>query len=566
MDNKKEKRNEYIELLGEPDNNVRLIFSGHEHHQATRRIDEEFVNLPINFPREALIQAGNSWRYFKGMTAPPGNWNERTFDDSSWDSGATGIGYGDDDLATELNDMEDSYVSVYTRKSFTISSLSEVQQVDLRLTYDDGCVIYVNGTEVTRVNMPGGTISETTTASTKVEPSKTIWLPLSLGAFREGNNVLAVSVHNRSTGSSDLTFIPILSLRRNADLVLDGEFREVKTGSCGAPWKEKSFVDYMEGLAAEVIEIPEDWTGEGNDYPYHYAVVDVYKREATFDVYAIPSLPSGSGQGAQIVEDVDRVRVGGSTSYSELVDADADGGTDGVAITAPTGAGEVHVELPEERPTGLALSRPDSTTDTALDLDQATKPDRRFPYGLVGEEVLGILEGQTVTLTLEFPGGIPEDSDYYGIGAGWEALAYDRVDGDTITVAVTDGGPGDRDGDANGAIVHLGALAAPVDRILPGDCNADGFLDVSDAICTLDYLFEGVGVLPCGTGTLRTVGNRVLLDFNGPSREAYPANDENEVDLSDVVAMLNFLFLGGRPHAVGRQCVAIRGCPATCRD
>ena len=44
-----------------------------------------------------------------------------SFNDGSWDSGPTGIGYGDGDDATLLNDMQGSYVSFFARKKFTIN-------------------------------------------------------------------------------------------------------------------------------------------------------------------------------------------------------------------------------------------------------------------------------------------------------------------------------------------------------------------------------------------------------------------------------------------------------------
>ena len=65
-----------------------------------------------------------------------------------------------------------------------------------------------------------------------------------------------------------------------------------------------------------------------------------------------------------------------------------------------------------------------------------------------------------------------------------------------------------------------------------GDCNADGRLNLSDAQCTLDFLFRGVGDLACV--------------------DAADANDDGRLDLSDAVFKLAFLFLGGpAPSAPG---------------
>ncbi len=80
----------------------------------------------------------------------------------------------------------------------------------------------------------------------------------------------------------------------------------------------------------------------------------------------------------------------------------------------------------------------------------------------------------------------------------------------------------------------------------PGDCNQDGRVDLSDGVCLLNYLFLGVAELPCDDE-----GGTMLTDWNGSARS----------DLSDAVALLNYLFTGGPPHALGRACVEIEGCP-----
>ena len=87
-------------------------------------------------------------------------------------------------------------------------------------------------------------------------------------------------------------------------------------------------------------------------------------------------------------------------------------------------------------------------------------------------------------------------------------------------------------------------------RFLPGDCNSDGSLDLSDGVCLLSHLFVGrPAELPCeGAGAAR------MNDYNGDSN----------VDLSDGVGVLIYLFQGGSPHAEGIQCKVVAGCPSAC--
>jgi len=84
----------------------------------------------------------------------PANWAARTgFDDTAWLSGATGIGYGDNDDATVLADMQNNYMTIFCRKSFNIGSVSSVDKLILSIVVDDGFYAYLNGTQVASDNV-----------------------------------------------------------------------------------------------------------------------------------------------------------------------------------------------------------------------------------------------------------------------------------------------------------------------------------------------------------------------------------------------------------------------------
>ncbi len=109
-------------------------------------------------------------------------------------------------------------------------------------------------------------------------------------------------------------------------------------------------------------------------------------------------------------------------------------------------------------------------------------------------------------------------------------------------------------GRANGGFIFRLRLPSPALQ-RPGDCNQDGELDISDAICLLGFLFLGSpAALPCGDGTSGDPANRELLDWNVDAA----------VDLSDAVGALTWLFSGGPPHAIGSECRGIGGCAETC--
>jgi len=167
-----------------------------------------------------VIGVGENWKYFKGTEHPsdPVNaWIEPEFDDSAWLSGPTGIGYGDDDDATILADMQNGYLSVFCRKSFDVTNLSSIDALTLKVAYDDGFIAYLNGNYVDRRNM--GNPDEVFTFEMPAAGSVgelPEWAEISVpkSFLRQGKNVLAIQIHNASAGSTDLSLIPSLVSRK----------------------------------------------------------------------------------------------------------------------------------------------------------------------------------------------------------------------------------------------------------------------------------------------------------------------------------------------------------------
>ncbi len=157
----------------------------------------------------ALVAPGADWRFLRGSEPLPPDWIDPEFDDASWEEGPTGIGYGGGDDVTGLLDMQGSYGAVFCRKEFHIDTLDAVGAIAVRVLYDDGIVVFANGTEVERINVPVGPVSANLLALSAVEPvHATVRIPVDLVV--EGRNVIAVSVHNVAIDSSDLSFDPVV--------------------------------------------------------------------------------------------------------------------------------------------------------------------------------------------------------------------------------------------------------------------------------------------------------------------------------------------------------------------
>ena len=167
-----------------------------------------------------FIAPGETWKFVKG-TQPPSNppnaWKAIDFDDSNWQTGAAGFGYGDNDDATILNDMRNNYVSVYIRKEFSATSLPADEIIRLEIDFDDGFIAYLNDREIARANMPGGTAAYNTTAAGSHEAGspETFELGTAGDLLNAGRNILAIEGHNTSPDSSDFSLIPALSSASN---------------------------------------------------------------------------------------------------------------------------------------------------------------------------------------------------------------------------------------------------------------------------------------------------------------------------------------------------------------
>ncbi|MCC6725792.1 MAG: CotH kinase family protein [Saprospiraceae bacterium] len=161
-----------------------------------------------------LIAAGSTWKYSDATTAPPADWKQPSFNDATWDSGAAQLGYGEADEATTLSygsDPNNKTPSYYFRTDFEVSNASVVSGMTARLKVDDGAVVYLNGNEVGRVNMPvsPSIINFNTFAAVSVTgTAENAWNEITIptSALVSGQNLLAVEVHQYDGVSSDISF------------------------------------------------------------------------------------------------------------------------------------------------------------------------------------------------------------------------------------------------------------------------------------------------------------------------------------------------------------------------
>jgi hypothetical protein len=171
------------------------------------------VANPATTTTNTLVALGSTWRYLDNGTDQGTNWSQRSFDDTGWGSGAAPLGYCTSGctygIVTTVSfgpNAGNKYPTTYFRRAFNVDDPSRVQSLRLNLLRDDGAVVYINGFEVWRTNMPFGTISYLTYAPSASNYSyEQNNLPSNaVTALVTGTNVLAVEIHQGTPGSTDI--------------------------------------------------------------------------------------------------------------------------------------------------------------------------------------------------------------------------------------------------------------------------------------------------------------------------------------------------------------------------
>ena len=83
-----------------------------------------------------------------GTSAPPPNWMQSQYNDSTWLTGPGGFGYGDGDDSTIIPPT----ISLCIRIPFNLADTAKIKMAVLQADYDDAFIAFINGTEIARGN------------------------------------------------------------------------------------------------------------------------------------------------------------------------------------------------------------------------------------------------------------------------------------------------------------------------------------------------------------------------------------------------------------------------------
>lgn len=206
-----------------------------------------------------LVEAGaGGWRYLDDGSDQGTGWKEPAFDDSTWPDGTAPLGFGSINGHPFGGPAINSgrHVTIYFRKEIEVTDVNLITLATARVMSDGGAIVYLNGVEIARDNMPEGPVDFETTAlnDSNVTEGHIDEFTFPPSAFVEGTNVLAVEVHNGSAGSGDMGMdlqIDISAFNSPDDVVPLGEVTTVKARSFdGVEWSALTEATFITAVPA----------------------------------------------------------------------------------------------------------------------------------------------------------------------------------------------------------------------------------------------------------------------------------------------------------------------------
>ncbi len=158
----------------------------------------------------SLATITDTWKYEQTNIDLGTQWHQPSYDDRSWPDGQ-GLLYVESSSLpapknTPLTIGADTY---YFRKHFNLDADPAASTITLQMNtiIDDGAVFYLNGVEVYRLGIADGPIDHNTRTDRAV--NNAVYegpFTVSSAPMVQGDNVLAVEVHQKNSTSSDIVF------------------------------------------------------------------------------------------------------------------------------------------------------------------------------------------------------------------------------------------------------------------------------------------------------------------------------------------------------------------------
>ena len=478
--------------------------------------------------RTTLVSRSHAVRYLVPQSdATDDAWFTTEFDDGTWTAAALALGFEmsqgyEDDIATDVGEaMHEVNGSIYVRIPFDVDDPAEFVRLQLRVNYDDGFVAYLNGTELGSRNAPADaawdSVATRSHADSLAVRDELFDMTDQIELLRHGANLLAIHALNRRIGDGDFLIGARLIATRPAERGLSVE--------------SSGYVRVRARAASEWSPVTEEY----------FIVEGTHPLRVTEIMYHSPDDLGGANSFSSAEYD-----------YVEIANV-GDASLDLTPFALTSG-----VMFSFDRAVRTMLA----PGDVALVVENVAAFTERYPAA--AENVIGAYAGglsnKTDTIVVTGPEyltflEVSYDDDWHpesdGGGRSLE-IAPGAGRRDRLTTA-GDWTVSEREGGSPGFVV---LDEVPTGRVLPGDANGDGSLNLSDAVNLLNRLFGGANQSFACDGAIDSDGNLIVYDVDGGG----------SVNLSDAVTLLIHLFRGGEPPAHGTECVESVDCNEWCGE
>jgi len=247
------------------------------------------------------VEKGDVWKYSDAGAKPAEDWFDPDYDDSSWSSGASRLGFANSGtFGTTLNryvgggSSGTQVTTYYFRKTFTMpAGAGQITSLKAALDCDDGYIAYINGVEVKRDQVASADYSAFSTATNMGEKDDTFTFPA--GTLVEGDNVIAVEVHQCNASSSDawwnlaLSYEQALNAEGGLAVPVEGMSLAMRVLSPSGEWSALSTVNVRgempQAAVADGLRLAEALTAavDGDDTLDYLVVTNVAAGEIQLD-------------------------------------------------------------------------------------------------------------------------------------------------------------------------------------------------------------------------------------------------------------------------------------------
>ena len=148
----------------------------------------------------ALVTKSSVWKVLdQGLDISGAPWKKADYFDGFWTSGPAPLGYGLTNIATVIGyggNSSNRYVTTYFRREFTMDAVPMTMTGRMMRTH--GAILYLNGTEIARQNMPADPISYSTFSSgivTGANATNYFGFAIPTNALTVGRNLFTAELH-----------------------------------------------------------------------------------------------------------------------------------------------------------------------------------------------------------------------------------------------------------------------------------------------------------------------------------------------------------------------------------